>query len=340
MRQVWIPRPGPPEVLEVREAPDPTPGAGAVRIRVEAAGVNFADIAARLGTYQDCPPMPVVVGYEVAGRVDAVGSGVDRSWEGKDVLAMTRFGGYSDVACVPLPQVFERPSGLDAAAGAALPVNYMTAWQLVVVMGGLARGDRVLIHSAGGGVGVAVTQIARHLGATVIGTASRGKHDFLRALGVDHCIDYRTEDFVARVREITGGRGVELALDAVGGSSFAKSYEILGATGRLGMFGLSAGTTGKDRSRLDFLRAVVAMPWLKFNPVALMNGNKGVFGVNMGRMWDEIDRLRPWMGRILDLWREGVTRPVVDRTFPFSEAAAAHHYLQDRKNQGKVLLVP
>lgn len=338
MRQIWIPKAGAPEVLEVREAPDPSPAAGEVRIRVEASGINFADISARLGTYQDCPPMPVVVGYEVAGRVDATGPGVDESLVGNDILALTRFGGYADVVCVPVEQIFDRPAGMDANTGAAIPVNYITAWQLVVAMGGLKAGESVLIHSAGGGVGVAVTQIAKNIGATVIGTASAGKHDFIRSIGVDHCIDYRTEDFAARVAEITDGRGVELALDAVGGPSFAKSFDSLAPTGRLGMFGVSAGTTGKDQNRLGFLRAVLQMPWLKFHPPGLMNGNKGVFGVNLGRMWREVDRLRPWMESILGLWSDGVVKPVVDETFSFERAAAAHHYIQDRKNQGKVLL--
>lgn len=340
MKQIWIPNAGPPEVLELREAPDPTPGPGEVRIRVEATGVNFADVSARLGTYQDCPPMPVVVGYEVAGRVDALGAGAAPSWEAKDVLALTRFGGYSDTLCVPQDQVFERPPGMEATTGAALPVNYLTAWQLVVAMGGLRAGESVLVHSAGGGVGVAVTQLAKNIGATVFGTASAGKHDFLRRIGVDHCIDYRNEDFVARVAEITKGRGVELVLDAVGGPSFARSFDTLSPTGRLGMFGISSGTTGKDQNRLGFLKAVLQMPWLKFHPPGLMNANKGVFGVNLGRMWGEIDRLRPWMESIVGLWETGVVRPEVDRTFPFAEAAAAHHYLQDRKNQGKVLLCP
>ena len=222
MRQIWIPRAGPPEVLEIREAPDPQPGPGQVRIRVEAAGINFADIMGRMGLYPDLPPMPVVVGYEVAGRVDAAGSGARGDWVGRDVLAMTRFGGYSDTLCAPESQVFERPSEMDARRGAALPVNYLTAYQLIEVMGGLRAGETMLVHSAGGGVGIAAIQLAQRIGARVIGTASASKHDFLKSLGVDHCIDYTREDFEARVREITDGRGVELILDAVGGASFRK----------------------------------------------------------------------------------------------------------------------
>ena len=203
MRQIWITRAGAPEVLQVKEAADPAPNAGEVRIRVEASGVNFADIMGRMGVYPDLPPIPVVPGYEVSGRIDAVAAGVDQSWIGQDVIAMTRFGGYADVVCVPVKQAFPRPAGLSALEGAAIPVNYFTAWQLVVVMGALKANETVLIHSVGGGVGIAATQIAKHVGARVIGTASAVKHDEMRALGVDHLIDYRTEDFETRTREIT-----------------------------------------------------------------------------------------------------------------------------------------
>lgn len=340
MRQIWIPRAGPPEVLELREAPDPQPARGELRIRVEASGVNFADIMGRLGIYPDLPRMPVVVGYEVGGRVDAVGESVRPDWQGRDVLAMTRFGGYSDVVCVPEAQVLERPAGMDARTGAALPVNYVTAYQLVVVMGGLRAGETMLVHSAGGGVGIAAIQLAQHIGARVIGTASSGKHDFLKGMDVDHCIDYRSEDFEERVRELTRGRGVELVLDAVGGDSFKKSYRALAPTGRLGMFGMSAAATGKTRSLLSTLRTVASMPWLQFTPVSLMNQNKGVFGVNVGRLWGEIARVRSWLDALLDLYRQGVVRPVVDASFPFERAAEAHRYIQDRRNTGKVLLTP
>src|SRR5262249_8293805 len=137
MRQVWITKAGPPEVLQGKDAPDPEPKAGEVRIRGEASGINFADILGRLGIHPDLPPIPCGLGYEVAGRVEALGAGVDARWAGRDVFALTRFGGYADVICVPLNQVFERPSGMSAGEGAALPVNYFTAWQLCIVMGAL-----------------------------------------------------------------------------------------------------------------------------------------------------------------------------------------------------------
>jgi synaptic vesicle membrane protein VAT-1 len=340
MRQIWITRVGPPEVLQIKEGPDPEPRAGEVRIRVEASGINFADIVGRMGLYPDLPPVPVVPGYEVAGRIDAVADGPHENWIGRDVVAMTRFGGYADTVCVPAKQVFARPSGMSALEGAAMPVNYLTAWQLVVVMGGLKRNETVLVHSAGGGVGIAATQIAKHLGGRVIGTASVGKHAELRALGIDHLIDYRTEDFERRSREITDGRGVDLILDPVGGDSWRKGYRLLAPAGRLGAYGLSAATTQKQRSLLVTLNVIARIPWFQFNPLALMSANKGVFGVNIGHMWGEVDRIREWAECLFDLWKQGVIKPKIARTFRFAEVAQAHHFIQDRRNIGKVLLVP
>jgi NADPH:quinone reductase-like Zn-dependent oxidoreductase len=338
MRQIWITKYGPPEVLAVREAPDPEPRPDEVRIRVQASGINFADVIGRIGAYPDLPPAPVVPGYEVSGRIDAVGAAVGGEWLGREVFGHTHFGGYADAVCVPLQQVFPCPPGLPVSEAAAIPVNYLTAWQLLVVMGSLRRGDTVLVHSAGGGVGIAATQIAKHIGARVIGTASAGKHEQLRALGVDHLIDYRTEDFEARTREITNGRGVELILDAVGGASLRKGYRVLAPTGRIGVFGISSAVTGKTRSVLELLRMLVSTP--RFNPLSLMSANKGVFGVNLGHLSGEVDRLRGWGLELMDLYEKGAIKPVIARTFKFDDAAAAHHFIQDRQNIGKVLLVP
>jgi NADPH:quinone reductase-like Zn-dependent oxidoreductase len=338
MRQIWISKAGSPEVLVVKEAADPQPGAGEMRVRVQASGVNFADVMGRLGLYPDLPRIPVVPGYEVAGRVDEIGEGVDASWIDRDVFALTRFGGYADAVCVPQAQVFPRPPNMSAQEGASIPVNYLTAWQLVVVMGALKAGETVLIHSAGGGVGIAATQIAKHIGARVIGTASAAKHGELRALGVDQLIDYRNDDFEERARQITGGRGVELILDAVGGDSLKKGYRLLAPTGRLGMFGVSSAATNKTGGYLGMVTALAQTPWVQFNPLSLMNANKGVFGVNLGHMWGEVDRMRRWMDQLMGLWEQGAIKPKIAQVFTFDEAAAAHHFIQDRKNVGKVLL--
>lgn len=339
MRQVVIPRFGPPEVLEVRESADPEPREGQVRIRVEASGINFADIVARMGLYPDAPPPPMVVGYEVAGRVDAVGPGVTGVAAGDDVVAMTRFNGYSDVVVVPAGTVLPRPKTMTAEEGAALPVVYLTAWHAMIVMGNLRKGERVLIHSAGGGVGTAAIQIAKLVGAATIGTASAAKHDALRAMGLDHAIDYTREDFEKRVREITGGKGVHLVLDPVGGKSWKKGFRLLAPTGRLCAFGYSEMSRGRTRrSILKVLKELATLP--RFSPLALMDGNRGVFGVNMGHLWGETELLRGELAEIVRHYEAGHLKPVVDRSFPFAEAAQAHAFIQARKNLGKVLLRP
>jgi NADPH:quinone reductase-like Zn-dependent oxidoreductase len=196
------------------------------------------------------------------------------------------------------------------------------------------------VHSVGGGVGIAATQIAKRIGARVIGTASAAKHEALQKLGVDHCIDYTKEDFEARVKELTLGRGVELALDAVGADSFRKSYRALAPTGRLGMFGLSAAATGKRRSLLRSIGPALKTYRLRFGAIQLMNENKGVFGVNLGHLWEEMDRLGGWFEELMRWHLEGAIQPIIAARFPLDRAAEAHHYIQDRKNLGKVVLVP
>ena len=336
MKQVFIVGHGGPEKLELRESPDPRPGAGEIRIRVKASGINFADILARQGLYPDSPKIPCVVGYEVSGTVDETGPGVNRSWLGKDCFALMRFGGYSDVAVVPEKQAFEKPASVSHAQAAAIPVNYLTAWQLLVVMGSLNPGETVLIHNAGGGVGLAAIDVARHIGATIYGTASSGKHAFLRQRGLHEAIDYRTKDWTIELNRLTKGKGVALITDPLGGNHWKKSYRALRSTGRLGMFGISLATTSKLFGALRLLPLALGMPL--FHPLSLMNRNKSVFGVNLGHMWHEADMIAGWMQILLTGVADGWVRPHVDKTFPLVEVGTAQTYIEGRKNTGKVVL--
>ena len=227
MRAVVITKHGGPEVLQVQERPDPSVGAGEVRIAVKAAGINFADTLARTGLYPDSPKVPCVVGYEVAGEVESVGDGVESVKPGDRVLAGTRFNGQAELVTVQENMVYKLPERLSFEEGAAFPVNYATAQAGLVVMGGLKQGERVLIHAAAGGVGISATQIAKRIGAEVFGTASASKHDAIREQGVDHAIDYRSQDYVAEVRRLTDGEGIDVAFDALGPSSFRKDYRLL-----------------------------------------------------------------------------------------------------------------
>jgi NADPH:quinone reductase-like Zn-dependent oxidoreductase len=333
MRSVWIPKAGPPEVLEVRDGPDPIPRPGEALLRVRAAGVNFADVSARLGVYPDAPPFPCVVGYEVAGVVEQA-PGVAGLAPGQRVVALTRFGGYAEAVAVPAVQVFPLPDALSFEQGAAIPVNYLTAVLMLRHFGNVQAGERVLVHAAAGGVGMAAIQLCRRAGAEVLGTASASKHAVLRDAGVAHAIDYRTQDFETEVKRITGGRGVDVVLDATG--AFRKSYRCLAPLGRLVCFGFSTAASGMTPNRLRAIPKLLAIPW--FHPVQLMNANKAVIGVNLGHLWDRIDMLRREMLALLADAEAGRIAPVVGKTFPLTDAARAHRYIQERQNVGKVVL--
>jgi synaptic vesicle membrane protein VAT-1 len=338
MRQIYITGHGGPEKLQVRESPDPQPRDNELRIRVKASGINFADILARQGLYPDAPKVPCVVGYEVSGSVDAAGSAARQDWIGRDVIALTRFGGYADTVVVPETQVFGKPAALSHEQCAAIPVNYLTVWQLLVVMGSLSAADTVLIHNAGGGVGLAAIDVARHVGARIFGTASSGKHAFLKERGVHEAIDYRDKDWSIEVARLTGGRGVELILDPIGGSHWKKSYKALRHTGRLGMFGISAASDSGSLAPLKLLGTALGMPF--FHPLSLMNLNRAVFGVNVGHLWHEPEKIRVWVDILLRGVADGWARPHVDRAFPFDRAGEAHAYIEARRNIGKVVLIP
>jgi NADPH:quinone reductase-like Zn-dependent oxidoreductase len=338
MRQVVTTANGGVEVLKVQEAPDPTPAKGEVVVQVKAAGLNFADILARQGLYPDGPKKPCVMGYEVAGVIEAVGEAVDPQLAGKSVVAMTRFRGQAEKVAIAANQLFVKPESLSFELAAAIPVNYLTAYALLVVMGSLHPGESVLIHNAGGGVGLAAIDIAQKIGATTYGTASPGKHEFLRERGLDHTIDYRNQDWLPILKELTDGRGVDLVVDPIGGSHWKKSYAALRHTGRLGMFGVSTASANGLKGKLKMIKAAVQMP--RFHPIGLLNKNRGVFGLNLGHMWHEPEKVAMWMKVILEGVNEGWVRPHVDKTFPFAQAGEAHSYMEARKNVGKVVLVP
>ncbi|MDX6585658.1 MAG: hypothetical protein QOI31_131 [Solirubrobacterales bacterium] len=343
MRAVVITKNGGPDVLEVQERPDPEVGPGEIRVATKAAGINFADLMARSGVYPDAPKPPSVIGYEVAGEIESVGDGVEGYAVGDRVVAGTRFGGYAELVSVPVQgQVLRLPDSLSFEQGAAIPVNYSTAYAGFVMMGGLRKGDKALIHAAAGGVGIAATQIATEIGAEIFGTASASKHDAIRAQGVHHPIDYRTQDFAEEVMKITNGEGVDVVMDAVGPSSFKRSYSVLRQGGRLIMFGLSEVQTGDKRDIPAVLKGLITMPlstmpWWK--SLSVMNENKGVFGLNMLSWWD-----REGLDRALEPLQAGVESgayvPVVAESFAFADAPAAHRYLGEGKNIGKVVLIP
>ena len=333
-----ITRHGPPEVLKVEERPDPEPGPGEVRVRVHAAGINFADTMARVGMYPDAPKPPCVVGYEVAGEVDKTGEGVDDVAVGDRVFGGCRFGGYAELAVTAAENVVPLPDDWSFEEGASLPVVYATAYAALLRYGSLQEDESVLIQAAAGGVGIAATQIARLAGAgTIYGTASASKHDAIRGFGVDHPIDYRSADFVEEVRRIAGEKEpIDIALDAVGGQSFRRSWSLLRPGGRLVCYGASAVASGERRNLLAAGRTLIGTPW--FNPLRMMPVSKSVIGLNMLTLWDSKGSLDEFIEPLTEWVQGGKLRPVVAEAFPLERGADAHRFIQERKNVGKVVL--
>lgn len=325
MRAVVITKHGGFDVLKVEERPEPERGPGQTKIAVKAAGVNFADTMARIGLYPDAPKPPCVVGYEVAGEVVEC----DGLEPGTRVMAGTRFGGYADTVVVPHADVVPIPDSLSFEEAAAIPVNYSTAWAGLVGYGSLRPGEQVLLLAAAGGVGIAATQIAKRHGAVVHGVASAGKHERIRALGVDHAYGYDDD--------LPGP--FDLIMDAVGGASARRSYDLLRPGGRLVAFGASSVVSGEKRNLLKAAPQALRM-WRGFDLMDQMSTSKTVIGLNMLTLWDDRGTLDPWVQPLQALIEDGTIRPVVAAAIPFDDAGEAHRMLSERRNVGKVVLVP
>lgn len=333
MRAVVITRHGSPEVLQVQERPDPQPGPGEVLIDVRTAGINFADLMARVGLYPDAPKPPCVVGYEVAGTVAAVGGDAGGELQvGQRVVAPVRFGGYAERAVARADGVVPLPEEISFEQGAAIPINYATAWEGLMRAAHLQPGERVLIHAAAGGVGIAATQIARRAGAEVWGTASPGKHEAIRGFGVQHPLDYTRDGWEREVPRL------DVVMDALGGRSFRRSYRMLRAGGRLVCFGASGVMAGEKRNLLAAAQTALRMP--RFNLIKQMSESRAVIGLNLLSIWDELGTAARWRGPLEEMLADGTIQPIVAETFPFDRAGDAHRFIAERRNVGKVVLTP
>jgi NADPH:quinone reductase-like Zn-dependent oxidoreductase len=339
MRAIWTTGTSGPDSLEVRATEDPEPAPGQVRIRVRAAGLCFAEVMAAQGLYPDAPKFPAVLGYEAAGVIDKVGEGVDERREGSHVIALARYGAHSDVVCVPANQAFAIPPHKDFTEAAAIPVNYVTAYHILFRAATIRPGERVLVHMAAGGLGTAALQLCRTVdGVETFGTASAAKHAALREEGCTHPIDYHTTDYVKEIRRLTNGEGVDVVLDPLGGADSRKGLKLLRPGGRLVAYGFANMASGRRRSRARVLRQVASIPLL--TPVQLMNANKAVAGVHIGRLVSRMDLLAEELTEVLALWAAGTITPRIDGTYPFAKAADAHARILSRGNTGKIILTP
>lgn len=323
MRAVEVPEYGDSAVLTITDRPSPTRSADEVGIDVAAAGVNFADVEQRRGNYRDGPSPPFVPGLEVAGTVTVAPAGSDLA-AGDRVAALTTSGGYAETATALVERTFRIPESLSYAEATALPVQGLTAHNVLHEWGDLSAGERVLVHAGAGGVGSLAVQLADAAGATVFATASTAaKRDRARDLGADHAIDYTETDVADAVLALTDDDGVDLVADGVGGDAFAASVEALAPVGRIVSFGMSSGSV-----------PTVATPRLFF-------ANQSVVGYHLEHALDHVpERVLGAVPSLTDHLASGRVEVAVDRTVPLDEARQAHDALTNRETVGKVILEP
>jgi NADPH:quinone reductase-like Zn-dependent oxidoreductase len=343
-RAIRIEKHGSPEVFVEREIPLSDPGPGELSIRVEAAGINFADLLMRAGLYDTVPPRPYSPGFEIAGVVSQVGEAALRAsgepWrEGDPCVALLRHGGYARDVVLPTRNVFERPRSLSAVEAAAAPVVFLTAHVCLFESARVREGETALILGAAGGVGTAAVQLAAQAGLRVVGTAgTEAKRAFVtEELGADACFDSRG-DWEPDVAALLGDRGVDVALDAVGGAATASCQRLLAPLGRIVFYGLSGAMPGRSRNWFSVARAWLSTP--RFHPLSLIQPGIGISGVHLLHLHAQEELLRKHLGQILTDVNGRRLRAVVDRTFPLTceGAIAAHRHIHERKNLGKVVL--
>jgi synaptic vesicle membrane protein VAT-1 len=335
MREIVLTKYGPPEVLKVRNAAAPAIGREQVRIRVHAIGVNFADLLARMGLYRDAPKPPCVLGFECSGVIEEAGDAVTGLAKGDRVIATPKFGTYTDELAVDARYVMRIPDALSFENAAAMPTVYLTAHHVMLEMGAPPQGSTILVHSAAGGVGLAAVQLAKLRGYRVVGTASAGKHAFLREQGCDLVMDYA--EWPHKLKSEVGA-GVALAIDAIGGRSWADSYRALAPGGRLVCLGASTNVAGTTRSLAAVARFLVGQP--SFHPLKLMSENRQVSGFNLRGMYGAFEMLRGQLEKLIALCADGKLSPHIDKVFALEDVAEAHHWLHERKAKGKLLLRP
>ena len=337
---VLIERLGSPDVLVQREVPLADPGDGEVHLEIEAAGVNFADLAMRMGLYTTVPPRPFSPGFEVAGRVARVGTGVQTWKVGDRAVALIRYGGYARDIVIPANQLFPYPGSLTPVEAVAVPVVFLTAWVCLFEAGNAREGETVLILGAGGGVGTAAVQLAVRHGLRVIGTAGTPeKRAFVtEGLAADACFDSRG-DWAPDVERHVGPRGLDLALDPVGGKGTRAIRGMLAPLGRLVLYGLSTAMPGRKRNWPRAILAFLRTP--RIHPVTLIEPNIGVFGVHLLHLGPkELSVLPPALEEIYRGVESGELKPIVDSVFALDRdgAVEAHRRLHSRQNLGKVVL--
>jgi len=337
MKAAVLVRKGDPQkAFEIREVPNPTIKAGEVLVKVEGFGLNFANVMARQGLYADAPPMPSVLGYDVVGRVTEVASDITHVRVGDRVTAMTRFGGYAEYVAAMGMGVAKISEDMPVGEATALTTQHCTAYFAAADVVNLFAGDRVLIHSAAGGVGTALLQYAKYKGCEIFATVgSDSKAAGVKAAGATHAINYVTQDFEKEIARLTDGKGVDVIFDAVGGTYVKKGFRALTPGGRIVCYG-AADITDKN----IFGKINTLLSFGIYHPIQFMNSSKALIGVNMLRIADNNpNRLKRCLDNVVKLYDEGVFKPQVGKVFPVSQIGDAHAFLEGRKSTGKITVI-
>jgi NADPH:quinone reductase-like Zn-dependent oxidoreductase len=337
MKAAVATRYGAPDVLEICDQPLPHPATGQILVRVRSIGLNFADLFARLGVYPLTPPPPFIPGLEFSGDVVSVAPDV-RKFRGRErVMGYSRHGSHAEFVSLHEDYAALMPAAMTYEEGAAFLATGLSAYHGLVRLANLRRGERVVIHAAAGGVGLASIQIARAIGAKIFATAGTDeKLQIAAQQGADHVINYRTSDFADVVRAATGGEGADVIMDSVGGEVFRKGWPLLAQMGRYVLFGVSSVTGGGSLNRL---KAAAAFSQMRpIFPPSLISANKGIFGFNLGTLTGKAAYFAESAQEILRLYERGVLLPVIGRIFPFDRIVDAHVYLQTRQSVGKVVV--
>jgi len=336
MKRIEYMKFGGPEVLQVRDFNLKEPKDNEVQIKTHFAGINFAEIMTRMGLYPGAPKPPSPIGGEASGIIEKIGSEVHEFNIGDAVMAFAPFNSYSSHINVNYNMLIKLPENFTMEQGAAFPVIYMTAYMMMFDLGNLKKDEIFFIQGAGGGVGTAAIQLAKAVGAKIIGTSSAWKHERLKEMGVDCCIDYTTENVKDKIMEYTDGYGVDLIIDPVGAKQWAESYKILAPMGKLIVYGNQNLVKGKTRSLIAIAKEMLTMP--KIKPFEMIGKNKAIMGYHLGRLKGAEHKIKRAILGISKMIEDGHISPVIGKVFPFDEAALAHAYIQKRKNFGKVII--
>jgi len=336
MKRIEYIKYGAPDVLQVRDFIIEPPQDNQIQIKTSFSGINFADIMTRMGLYPGAPKPPHSIGAEASGVIEKIGDAVQNFKVGDSVMTFSFFDGYSSHINVKEDLAFKIPDGFTLSEGAAFPLVYMTAYMMMFDLGNLRKDEIFFIQGAGGGVGTAAIQLAKAVGAKVIGTSSEWKHEKLKKLGVDLCIDYNKENVRQKIMEYTNGYGVDLIIDPVGGKQWSESYKTLAPMGKLIVYGNQNLVRGKTRSFIALIKEYFNMP--KIKPFEMIGNNKSVMGYHLGRLKGAEHKMKRSMLGLQAMINDEKIKPVIDTIFPFDEANKAHQHIQDRKNFGKVLL--